>query len=245
MKYLELTLLNPAGDLACDEALLDACDAVQEAGTGPDNGVLRFWLPAHPFVVLGFGNKAALEVNLPECEQLGVPVLRRCSGGGTVVQGPGCLNYSIILPIASDPGLESVTSTNRFIMERMSTALTRALGRPVSWDGCTDLTLEGRKFSGNAQRRKRHSVLFHGTLLLDFDLGMVSRLLPMPSRQPDYRRDRSHGDFLTNLHVSPQVCIDAIKAVWHCHRPLESWPEEGIQKLVAEKYSRADWNFRS
>src|SRR5687768_735134 len=94
MKLLDLTLKTPAENLALDEALLDFC----EQGQGADE-ILRFWEPREYFVVVGYANKVDLEVDRAACEKLNVPILRRCTGGGTVVQGPGCLNYTLILRI--------------------------------------------------------------------------------------------------------------------------------------------------
>src|ERR1035441_2815400 len=93
MKLCDLTLPTPEENLACDEVLLDLCEA------GGSDEVLRFWAPPQYFVVVGYANKAATEVNLPVCRELVIPVLRRCTGGGTVLQGPGVLNYSLILRI--------------------------------------------------------------------------------------------------------------------------------------------------
>src|SRR5690242_14068944 len=93
MKHLDLTLPSPAENLAADEALLDQCEA------GAEGEILRFWEPREAFVVLGYANRAALEVDLPACQAHQIGVFRRCSGGGTVLQGPGCLNYSVILRI--------------------------------------------------------------------------------------------------------------------------------------------------
>src|ERR1035441_6566637 len=87
VKCLDLTLPTPAANLACDEALLDACE---EQGGGE---VLRFWEPRDYFVVVGVSNHVAREVNRPACQRENLGVYRRCSGGGAVLQGPGCLNY--------------------------------------------------------------------------------------------------------------------------------------------------------
>ena len=86
MRHLDLTIPSPAENLACDEALLDWC----ESGDGVE--CLRFWESPEPFVVVGYANKVETEVNVAACEARKIPILRRCSGGGTVVQGPGCLN---------------------------------------------------------------------------------------------------------------------------------------------------------
>src|SRR6266566_4412628 len=149
MKYCDLTLATPAENLACDEALLDLCDQ------GLSGELLRFWEPARYFVVLGYASKVAQEVNLSFCQLSAIPVLRRCTGGGTVLQGPGCLNYSLILRIPDSGPLRSIPATNDFILKRHQSALAALLRAPVEIRGHTDLAIGGLKFSGNAQRRKK------------------------------------------------------------------------------------------
>ncbi|HVZ18659.1 MAG TPA: lipoate--protein ligase family protein, partial [Terriglobales bacterium] len=195
MQLCELTLDSPADNLALDEALLDHCEE------NKTDEVLRFWQPTGYFVVLGYANAVSTEVHLPFCRHAGIPVLRRCSGGGTVLQGPGCLNYSLVLRATESGPLSGITGTNCFIMKRHRDALSPLLGQDVRISGHTDLAVSDRKFSGNAQRRKRRYILFHGSFLLDLDLAMVEKTLQMPARQPDYRAQRSHGDFLTNLRL--------------------------------------------
>ena len=140
MEYLDQTLQTPHENLACDEALLDCCEE------GFPDEILRFWEPRQHFVVLGYSNKARSEVNLDSCQRLGIPVLRRCTGGGTVLQGPGCLNYALLLKIQSDSPLANITKANAFIMNRNRNALNPLLGGKVLIQGHTDLTLQGTKF---------------------------------------------------------------------------------------------------
>src|SRR5438552_1656745 len=138
MTLLDLTLPTPAENLACDEALLDAA----EAGAGDE--VLRFWESPGYFVVVGYANKVATEVNIAACEARGIPILRRCSGGGTVVQGPGCLNYALVLRIIENGPTRSISAANQFIMERNSAAIDSALRTPHSTlriQGHTDLAM--------------------------------------------------------------------------------------------------------
>ena len=238
MNLIDLTLSTPAENLAADEALLDACE------DGRQSAVLRFWESPECFVVVGYSNHVATEVNVEACQARGVPILRRCTGGGTVVQGPGCLNYALVLPIDRDPSLQGVVETNRYIMGRQRAALTRALGQPVTFDGHTDLALNGRKFSGNSQRRKKTHLLFHGTFLLDFDLGLISELLCHPSREPGYRARRAHGDFVTNLHRAAATIKEALCEAWTAREPLPAVPRERIDQLVADKYATAEWTWK-
>ena len=125
MNLFPLPFLPPAQQLASDEALLESA----EAGEGGE--VMLFWEPVETFVVVGYANKVITEVNVPECEKHGIPIFRRCSGGGTVVQLPGGLNYSLILRITENGPTRDITSANQFIMDRNRAALQAALGRPL------------------------------------------------------------------------------------------------------------------
>ena len=236
LRFLDLTLPAPAGNLACDEALLDQAEA-QGGGA-----VLRFWESPAYFAVLGYANKVREEVDVEACRSHGVPVLRRCSGGGTVLQGAGCLNYSVILKIGGTPQLHSITGANRFVMERNQQALASLLGTAVSIEGHTDLAVGGLKFSGNAQRRKRDWLLFHGTFLLNFDLGLIEKLLLPPPRQPEYRHGRSHTKFVTQLDIASDAVKSALTEAWVANTPQTDIPHDRITQLVAEKYSRDEWN---
>jgi lipoate-protein ligase A len=237
IKYLDLTLPSPEENLALDEALLDACDV------GGDE-VLRFWESPRPFVVVGFGRKVAEDVDAEACRAEGIPILRRCSGGGTVVQGPGCLNYALVLRLERDPELRTVSGTNHWIMERNRIALTQLTGLDVRVEGHTDLAVAGRKFSGNAQRRKRHALLFHGTLLLDLQVEQVERWLRLPPLQPEYRQSRNHRSFLRKLALPADAVKAAFRKSWHAHEQRDAIPSAGVNALVDSKYSRPEWNRR-
>lgn len=222
-----------------DEALL------LDAEKNDASECLRFWESPSHFVVLGLGARVNQEIRPQACQACGIPVLRRCSGGGTVVQGAGCLNYSLILKIAPTGPTSSIHATNKFVMQRHAQALARLLPGQVEGQGHTDLTLDGRKFSGNAQRRLRHHLLFHGTFLLEFDLDVISELLPMPCAQPDYRRSRSHEDFLTNLNVPADVVKQTLREIWQANEKASAAPLADVNRLVSERYGKDEWNFRT
>src|SRR5689334_6230561 len=109
MQIFNHTLPTPEENLACDEALLDTCEE------GDCDEVLHFWEPEQYFVVVGYGNKVATEVNVPFCQENRIPILRRCTAGGAVLQGPGVLNYSLILRSERE-FCQTISKTNEYIM---------------------------------------------------------------------------------------------------------------------------------
>src|SRR3954470_14696520 len=118
-----------AENLACDEALLE----IGEHSDSP--GFLRFWESPSYFVVLGFSRRLAREVYKENCADLQIPIARRISGGGTVLQGPGCLNYSLVLPITIAAELETITGANRLIMERIRDTIALLSKTPIAIQG--------------------------------------------------------------------------------------------------------------
>jgi lipoate-protein ligase A len=236
VKYLDRTWADPARNLGCDEALL------LEAEAGGEE-TLRFWEPRSPFVVMGHASRVEDEISLDACRAAGVPVLRRPSGGAAVLQAPGCLNYTVVLDLAAR-ALGEVAAANAYVMERSRRALEPLVGAPVSIEGFTDLTLAGRKFSGNSQYRKKRALLFHGSFLLDCDIALIEKLLLAPPRQPDYRRRRPHRDFLTNIHIPAAALKAALRGAWSAAEERSAPPHEKIEALVGERYARDEWNFR-
>jgi lipoate-protein ligase A len=238
MLQCDLTLPTPEENLACDEALLEMCEA------GQAGELLRFWEPAQYFVVVGYANAARTEVDLEFCRRHEIPVLRRCSGGGTVLQGPGCLNFTLVLRAGDSGPLGNIRATNDFILQRHQEAVTTLLRAPIEKQGHTDLAVGGLKFSGNAQRRRKNFLLFHGSFLLDLDIALMERALPLPSKQPEYRVNRSHTDFLVNLKVPAARLKIALRTAWGALEPLAEIPFAQITALAKEKYGLDEWNFK-
>jgi lipoate-protein ligase A len=236
VKFCDLTLESPQENLACDEALLDLCDE------GLAGELLRVWEPSQYFVVVGYANKAATEVNLAFCQRNTIPVLRRCTGGGSVLQGPGVLNYSLCLHVDPSGPLRSISSANDFILRRHLIAFAAALKAPIEARGQTDLAIGGLKFCGNAQRRKKHFLIFHGCFLLHLDFELMEKTLPMPSKQPAYRLNRSHPDFLMNLKVPPEMMKAILVKAWGATEAFAAIPFDRISGLTREKYARDEWN---
>jgi lipoate-protein ligase A len=240
MRLLDLTLPLPAENLALDEALL--LEAEEHAG----GEILRFWELSSLAVVVGAGGSVIVDVNTAACETDGIPILRRSSGGGTVMLGPGCLCFSLVLAYDRAPGLDQIAASNRYVLGRMLNAL-QTIAPNASIEGTSDLALmqgEAIKISGNAQQRKRRHFLHHGTLLCGFNLSTIAKYLDAPERQPPYRQNRLHKDFLANLSAHPSELKTLIEKEWQPAGDYSSIPEDMVRKLVADKYSRDDWNRR-
>ena len=257
MKLLDLTLDTPAENVALDEALLEEA----ERGAQP-NEVLRLWEPSQPTVVVGRSSRVGQEVQLEACRHRNITVLRRTSGGAAIVTGPGCLMYALVLSYGLRPELRPIERVHCQVLDRNAQALSQ-LGLPVQRAGTSDLAVDIEttaepqnprhpvlpvkttlKFSGNSLRCKRTHLLYHGTLLYDFPVPLMTDCLASPPRQPDYRQGRDHKSFVTNLPYSAASIKTVLIGAWGATQRLEQWPRKITRELVAEKYSQDAWNLR-
>ncbi len=247
--WLDTELDTVEENLAIDEALLEAAHEGRLTG-----GVVRTWMATAPTVVLGSSSRIAAEVDPDACAAEGVRLVRRPSGGLTVVLGPGCLMWSVIMPHPQgSPGLEAIHAA---MLEPLAAAL-RAAGRAVHRRGTSDLAIvdgrTDRKVSGNALRVKRHGVLYHGTLLDAFDLDLVSRVLRHPPLEPAYRAGRTHAGFIANLGLGRPRLEAAVREAFRvtevsggtdAAESLGDWSLDRVRQLVAERYASGDWTHR-
>jgi lipoate---protein ligase len=236
MRYCDITLSTAAANLALDEALL--LDA--EAG-GPE--VLRVWQWPRHAVVLGAGGRWTEDVDADACQRDGVPILRRSSGGGTVLIGPGCLCYSLVLRFDRHSALGDLHASYCHILQTMCDAL-RPFAPDIACAGISDLAVGGRKVAGNAQQRKRTHLLHHGTLLCGLDVTMLGRYLFYPTKTPEYRAGRAHADFVGNLDADPGAVRRRLRSTWGANERLAAIPEQTVETLMQEKYERWDWQRR-
>jgi lipoate-protein ligase A len=134
-------------------------------------------------------------------------------------------------------------------MQRQKASVSRELDpretSELAIQGDTDLALHNRKFSGNAQRRKIRSLLFHGTFLHHLNSD-YNRYLRFPSRQPPYRAGREHSDFMTGLNIPTARLAASLRETWEAAEIFapDKLPLERVSVLVREKYSNNAWNLR-
>jgi len=251
--WLDVTLPTVEENLALDEALLElAHEGLAEASC------VRTWMAEEPTVVLGSSGRLAEEVDIEACTRHGVRVIRRPSGGGTVLLGPGCLMWSVIVPHpAGPPPIESIHAGMLAPLAAALSARLRAVAAPtadaavVSRRGTSDLAItrgaaEVRplKVAGTALRVRRHGVLYHGTLLDAFDLWLVSRVLRHPPREPGYRGGRRHGEFLTNLGLGRETLEGIVRDAFGAVNVQSAWPSDRVARLVRDRYAADEWTAR-
>lgn len=235
--WLATDLERVEDQLALDEAMLD--EAHEGRLTTP---IARTWMAFEPTVVVGSSSRIDDEVDRTACARLGVRILRRPSGGLTVVLGPGCVMWSVIVPFSGpQPPIERVHAA---LLDPLCAAL-RETGKQVARRGSSDLAIvcaDGdRKVSGNALRIRRGGILYHGTLLDAFDVDLVGTVLRHPPREPDYRGRRAHGAFLANLGMGRAAIDRAVRQAFRAETVRTTWPRERVEILARERYTSVEW----
>ena len=235
---MDYTFDDPACNLALDEVLL------REAESGGFGKSLRFWESSTPFIVLGLTQSVQTEVEVDASDAFCVPIHRRCSAGGCVVQGSGCLNYSLVLSKKNFPEVTTIHGSYAYILG----AVIAVLGIPeLRKAGISDIALGERKVSGNAQRRHKNYILHHGTLLYAADLTRFSTFLKEPKDRPEYRGSRAHESFVTNLDVNRERLVHSVSKAFQVSKAenkVDAGLIEKTRSLADEKYRQDSWNFK-
>ena len=216
---------------------------------------VRFWRNGRA-AVIGYSQKVEAEVNLELCRDEGIEIVRRFSGGGAVYQDLGNLNYTLVLD-ADHPIVEGldIGESYRVFTAGVVEGL-KEFGIDLVFDPPSDLLAGKGKVSGNAQSRKKRTILHHGTLLVNADLHLLAEVLDATGDRPKNIKITSKKRPVTNLadeigrHVNMQEVKQALLRGFErtflvklVRRQLSSEEEESAQTLYAEKYSRREWNF--
>ena len=190
---------------------------------------IKVFSPKDTFVVLGSSNKKETETHIEACKARGIKVEKRYGGGGTVVLYPGCVVVSI-----------GVWVKDAFLNKKYFCGLNKAVIKTLfsQWQsleglcqrGISDIAVGDKKVAGTSLFRSRNYLLYQASLLMDLDLPLINTCLSHPSREPEYRKNRSHGDFLVGLRdIEPAVTSKDVIA-----RLQKGLPEQVKLALLGE-----------
>ncbi|MDR2719483.1 MAG: lipoate--protein ligase family protein, partial [Nitrososphaerota archaeon] len=214
-RLLPFEVSGSAWNMAVDEAILQA----RIAEKVPNTLRLYRWNPS----AVSIGRNEVVEdwVYLQTAQQLGVDVVRRCSGGGTVYHdSEGEVTYSVVAKTSDLGNTNDVASVYFKIYEAITDAL-RLLGVSADFDSgnaknCPNLTVGGKKISGSSQTLSRGYVLQHGTLLKSVNLDKMFQLLKLKDlsckQAADIGREKitSITDELGH-NINPDTVANALK----------------------------------
>jgi lipoate---protein ligase len=251
-RLLSLQTNNAAMNMAIDEAILNA----RIGGEVPNT--LRFYRWQPSAVSVGKNQNQENEVYLDACKWLGVDVVRRVSGGGTVYHDfEGEVTYSVTAQTA-DFGVGDITAVYFKIYEAITDAL-RLLGVPTDFSSgdaknCPNLNVNGKKISGSSQTITHGVVLQHGTILCSMDLPKMFTLIKLKNASCTQAADiAKHKITSIQTELGHKISFDTVaNALALGFRAiLKIQIEEGkltpselemANKLYKEKYTTKEWN---
>lgn len=186
----------------------DLPDATLFGSTG--NSML-VWQPAETIIVLGQSNTPERSLILKNVEGDAIPVTKRPTGGEAVILTPAMAVITIAREYKEMTGSKQLfTEVNGMILNLLSDLGVKNYGTR----GISDITIGERKILGSSMRRRENRLVYHAVLNLAEDPSIFERYLRHPSREPDYRRYRTHGKFVTSLRKEGyEICFDDIAAI--------------------------------
>lgn len=241
MLYIKNESNDPYFNMALDEYVVSSLD--------PSEDYFYFY-QNKPAVIIGRNQNTIEEVNREYVNENNIIVVRRMSGGGAVYHDLGNVNFSFVV----DYKPEDFNN-----IERFAKAIVKALeklGINAEFSGRNDITIDGKKISGNAQYITKGRILHHGTLLFDSDLTVLSKALNVKPEKILSKGVKSVKSRVTNIkeYLKDNISIPTFKEMLLKYvfevegSELNEYiltPEdmENITKLRDEKYATWEWNF--
>ncbi len=236
-------IVNPFSDcyhnIASEEYLCDAFD----------DAIFLLYIN-QPSIIVGRNQNSYAEINQQYVAANDIAVVRRLSGGGAVYHDGGNLNFSFIVHKPDKSPDELFREFTKPVLNVLND-----MGINAVFSGRNDLTIDGKKFSGNAQFHKKERVAIHGTLLFDCDLTVLSNALQVneikfvdkavksvrsrvTNIKPYTSQDFSMEQFVNAIAEGVERQFDNFERYQYSAHDLAE-----IDKLVDQKYGRRDWNF--
>jgi lipoate---protein ligase len=234
--------LPAASQMALDEVLLDAV----AGGRRPP--LLRFWGWTEPTLVMGSNQAVANEVDLEAAARRGFTVVRRLSGGGTMLAQPGrTITWSLVTPVGPVHGMSFVDSFA--FLDRWAVETLRALGVDAGYRPINDIVSPEGKIAGAAQARRRGALLHHVTMAYAMDPDLLRELIRLGRPAVSERGVRSAEKKVSPLDTLISASREEVMAALAASSGavpgrVEEGELEAAATLAAAKYSRREWIFR-
>jgi lipoate-protein ligase A len=266
-RFLDTGFLNAHENMAIDEAIFISCRQKK----APPTIRIYGWTP--PAVSLGYFQKAENAVDVEACKKRGVDVVRRLSGGRAVLHHRE-LTYSIICREGTPPFGSSVLKTYKTISESLIRTL-EDLGLAVQWvtsrekhtpvqspdktascfssPSWYEITVEGKKICGSAQKRGGGVLLQHGSLLIEYDPELLAEVLVSKKGKEEFLSEIESTTTALNHHLPQQIDFRQLKELvlknFEDQLQISLTPGELSENesqlkthLLKKKYATDEWN---
>ncbi len=239
MIYIESPSTDPTFNLALEQYVFDHMDKSQE--------YFMLWQNDNA-VVIGKNQNAFAEVNQKVADAKNIVVTRRLSGGGAVYHDLGNLNFTFILDAKNAEDLNI-----RLFCQPIADLL-HTLGVPAEVNGRNDITIEGKKFSGNSQYLKQGRIMHHGTLMFDSDLAVVADVLRVSADKFESKSAKSVKSRITNIapylpegfrltHFKSLLLEHILKTKNATPYVFSTNEMQQIKQIQENRYACWDWNY--
>jgi lipoate-protein ligase A len=240
MIYIESPSFNPYFNLALEQYVFDCMDRSQE--------YFMLWRNDNTIVV-GKNQNTIAEINQDFVEKHHINVVRRLSGGGAVYHDLGNLNFTIIVSKTNDMSDFDFSRFNKPVVRALA-----KLGVKAEISGRNDITIDGKKFSGNAQYIKQGRIMDHGAILYNVDLTVLSKALKVSKDKIESKGVKSVRAHVTNvldcmekkvpLETFMKMLVEEMAGSEEIV-PHTLTDEEiaAVKKLEAERYDKWEWNY--
>ena len=240
MIYIKNDSNNPYFNLALEEYFL-------KTFKGEEYFIL--W-QNEPAIIIGRNQNTIEEINKAYVEENNIKVVRRLSGGGAVYHDLGNLNFTFI--VQADK-----TNINNF--KKFTDSIVASLekiGVKAEFTGRNDITIDGKKFSGNSQYYFKDRLLHHGTILFDSDLSVVQNALQVKAEKIESKGIKSVRSRVTNVspYLKEKVSVKEFKEILlssifeykdvpYKEYELSQKDIDKIQSIADERYASWNWTY--